>query len=65
MSCKMQMIQGSPRTLDRLPGLSGSHVQQLEVFRTMTGACGPFNFGGSARNIYFYDKQLSSLKELN
>jgi hypothetical protein len=61
----MRMIQGSPRTLDRLSGLSSSHVQKSEVFRTMTGACGPFNLGGFVRNIYFYDEQLSSLKELN
>ena len=48
MNCKMWMIQGSPRTPDRLPELSGSHVQQSEVFRTMTGARGPYNLGGSA-----------------
>jgi hypothetical protein len=35
------------RTPDRLPELSGSHVQHLEVFRTMTGARGPYNLGGS------------------
>jgi hypothetical protein len=28
--------------------LSGSHVQQSKVIRTMTGACGPYNLGGSA-----------------
>ena len=44
----MWMIQGSPRTLDRLPELFGSHVQQSDVFRTMIGARGPYNFGGSA-----------------
>ena len=36
-----------PMTPDRLPELSGSHVQQSEVLRTMTGACGPYNLGGS------------------
>ena len=44
----MWMIWGSPRTPDRLPKLSGSRVQQSEVFRTMTGACGPYNLGGFA-----------------
>ena len=44
----MWMIQGSPRTPDRIPELSGSHVQQLEVLRTMIGARGPYNLGGSA-----------------
>ena len=43
----MWMIQGSLRTPDRLPELSGSRVQQSEVFRTMIGACGPYNMGGS------------------
>ena len=38
---------GSPRTPDRLPRLSGSRVQQLEVFRIMIGARGPYNLGGS------------------
>ena len=38
---------GSPRTPDRLSELSGTHVQQLEVLRTMMGACGPNNLGGS------------------
>ena len=42
------MIRGSSRTPDKLPKLSGSHVQQSEVFRTMTYACGPYNLGGSA-----------------
>ena len=37
----------SPRTPDRLSELSSSHVQQLEVLRTMIGACGPYNLGGS------------------
>ena len=44
----MWMIRGSPRTPDRLPELSGSCVQLLEVFRTMTGAHGPYNLGGFA-----------------
>ena len=43
----MWMIQGSPRTPDRLPELFGSHVQQSGVFRTITGARGPYNLGGS------------------
>ena len=38
---------GSPRTPNRLSELSSSHVQQLEVLRTMIGACGPYNLGGS------------------
>ena len=42
------MIQGSPRTLDRLPGLSVSRVQQSEVFKTMTSTRGPYNWGVSA-----------------
>jgi len=41
------MIRGSLRTPDRLSELFGSHVQQSEVLRTMTGACGPYNLGGS------------------
>jgi hypothetical protein len=41
------MIWGSPRTPDRLLELSGSRVQQSEVFRTMTGARGSYNLGGS------------------
>jgi topoisomerase IA-like protein len=44
----MWMIQGSPRTPNRLPKLSGSHVQQSEVLRIMIGAYGPYNLGGSA-----------------
>jgi hypothetical protein len=44
----MWMIWGSLGTPDRLPRLSGSHVQQSEVFRTMTGVCGLYNLGGSA-----------------
>ena len=44
----MWMIQGSPRTPDRLPKLSGSRVELLEVFRTITCARGPYNLGGSA-----------------
>jgi hypothetical protein len=43
----MWMIRGSLRTPDRLPELFGSHVQQSEAFRTMTGAHGPYNLGGS------------------
>jgi hypothetical protein len=43
----MWMIRGSPRTPDRLSELSGSHVQQSEVLRTMTGACELCNLGGS------------------
>ena len=48
----MWMIRGSPRTPDRLPGLSGSRVQQSEVLRIMTGACGPYNQGGSATSPF-------------
>ena len=44
----MWMIRGSPRTPDRLAKLSSSHVQISEVLRTMTGARGPYNLGGSA-----------------
>ena len=44
----MWMIRGSLWTLDRLSGLFGSHVQQSEVFRTMIGACGPYNLDGFA-----------------
>jgi hypothetical protein len=44
----MWMIQGSLRTPDRLLELSGSYVQQSEVFRTMTGAHEPYNSCGSA-----------------
>ena len=51
MSCKIWMIRGSPRTPDRLPGLSGSRVQQSKVFRTVIGTCGPYNLGGSATFI--------------
>jgi hypothetical protein len=36
-----------PRTPDRLLMLSGSRAQQSEVVKTMTGACGPYNLGGS------------------
>ena len=43
------MIRGSMRTSDRLPELSGSCVQQSEVFKTMTCPCRPYNLGGSAR----------------
>ena len=42
------MIQGSLRAPDKLPELFGSRVQQSEIFRTMTGARGPYNLGGSA-----------------
>jgi hypothetical protein len=38
---------GFPRTPDRLFKLCGSHVQQSEALRAMTGACGPYNLGGS------------------
>ena len=27
--------------------LFGSHARLSEVFKTMTGVCGPYNFGGS------------------
>jgi hypothetical protein len=48
MSCKTWMIRVSPRTPDRLPELSGLHVQLLEVCKTMVGTYGPYNSGGSA-----------------
>jgi hypothetical protein len=38
---------GFPRTPDRLLMLYGSRAQQSEVIETMTGACGPYNLGGS------------------
>ena len=44
---KSWMIQGSPRTPDRLPELSGSHVRLSEVWKTMMSTCGPYNLGGS------------------
>ena len=44
----MWMIRGPPMAPDRLSELYDSHVQQLEVLRTMSGACGPYNSGGSA-----------------
>jgi hypothetical protein len=44
----MWMNHLSPRTLDRLPELSGLHVQLSEVCKTMVGTCGPYNSGGSA-----------------
>jgi len=44
----MWMIRGSPRTPNKLSELSGSHVQQSNIFKTMTGARGPYNWGGSA-----------------
>jgi topoisomerase IA-like protein len=47
----MWMIKGSLRTLDKLPKLSGSHAQQSEVLRTMIGAYGPHNLGGSATEV--------------
>jgi hypothetical protein len=43
---------GFPRTPDRLPELSSSRVQQSEVFRTMIGARGLYNSGGSATPMY-------------
>ena len=39
---------GFPEDTGQIFGLSGSRVQQSEVFRTMTGARGPYNSGGSA-----------------
>ena len=62
----MWMIRGSLRTLDRLPELSSSRVQQSEVFKTMTGARGPYDLGGSAillsyyQHSYAYELELSS-----
>jgi hypothetical protein len=39
---------GFPRTLDRLLKFYGTHAQPLEVFETMTGACGPYYLWGFA-----------------
>jgi hypothetical protein len=44
---------GFPRKPDRLLVLSSSHAQQSEVVETMTGACGPYNLGGSATRFEF------------
>ena len=60
----MWMIWGSSRIADRLPELSGSHVQQSEVFRTMTGARGPYNLGGSAIICYFVDLLKGDLEHV-
>jgi hypothetical protein len=38
---------GFPEDTRQTIGLSGFHVQKSEVFGTMTGACGPYNLGGS------------------
>ena len=57
----MSMIRGSPRTPDRLLELSGSRVQQSEVFRTMTGACGPYNLGGFYHNVHSHGLVLVGL----
>jgi hypothetical protein len=38
---------GFSKDVRQTTGLSGSHVQQSKVFRTMTGARGPYNLGGS------------------
>jgi len=51
MSCKKWMIRGSPSSPHRLPELSSLRAQQSEVFRTMTGARGPYNWGGYATCI--------------
>ena len=51
MNCKMWMIRGYPRTPDRLPELSVSRVQQSDILRTMIGARGPYNWGGSATAV--------------
>ena len=39
---------GFPEGTRQTTGLSGFRVQQSEVFRTMTEACGPYNLGGFA-----------------
>jgi hypothetical protein len=36
-----------PEDTRQTTGLSSSHVQQSETFTAMTGACGPYNLGGS------------------
>jgi hypothetical protein len=38
---------GFPRTPDRLHKFYGTHVQWLEVFKTITGTYGPHYLGGS------------------
>jgi hypothetical protein len=35
--------------------LSGSRAQQSEVIETMTGACRPYNLGGSATTLHQND----------
>jgi hypothetical protein len=37
-----------PRTPDRLFRLYGTHASPSKVVETMTGACEPYNLGGSA-----------------
>ena len=55
---------GFLRTPDRLPKLSGSRVQQSEVIRTMIGARGPYNLGGSATVILTFNV-LAQVKSLS
>jgi hypothetical protein len=43
---------GFPSTLDRLLMLSGSRAQQSKVVKTMIGARGPYNLGGSATSSH-------------
>jgi hypothetical protein len=45
---KIMDDSGFPRTPDRLLKFCGTHVWLLEVFKTMTNTCGPYNLGGSA-----------------
>ena len=44
----MWMIRGPPRAPDRLLESFGTRARRSEVFKTMMGACGPINSGGSA-----------------
>jgi hypothetical protein len=45
---KIMDDSGFPRTPDRLLKFCGTHVWLLEVFKTLTSTCGPYNLGGSA-----------------
>ena len=47
------MIRGSPRTPDSLLKLPGTDVKGRW---TVTGACGPYNLGGSATEWYQSDR---------
>jgi hypothetical protein len=59
---KMWMIRGSPRTPDRLPKLSDSHVLLSEVWETMIGTCGPYDSGGFVTKA-FLEVLLTKFKD--